>query len=60
MRDKTKEFISRILQTNKDTTDEEYVALRDELNEYLIELPKDERDEFVRTGFGDMLNMCCP
>ncbi len=60
MMKKTEEFITRILQTDENTSDEEYIALRDELNQYLMGLPKEERDEFLKTGFGDMLNMCCP
>jgi hypothetical protein len=60
MRDKTREYIRRICQINANTTDEECVALLKELDQYLVTLPKDERNEFAQSGYGEMLRMCCP
>lgn len=60
MRDRTKDFIKKINQTNEHTTDEEYTELYYELTKYLYTLPQEEQDEFAKTGYGEMLYMCCP
>ena len=52
---KTREFIKRILCTDKHTTDEEFLQLRRELIAYLRKLSEKERDEFAQLGYGEML-----
>ena len=57
---KLKEYIKKIKLINSKTPEKEIVNLSNELNEYLHSLPEEERNEFVQTGYGEMLEMCCP
>ena len=57
---KLKEYIKKIKLINSKTPEKEIINLRNELNEYLRSLPEEERNEFVQTGYGEMLEMCCP
>lgn len=60
MRDKTLQFCRRIEAISSSTTDEECVTLLHELDAYLKTVPEEEKREFVQSGYGEMLCMCCP
>ena len=60
MRTETQNLIKKICKTNKYTTDEEYVELYKEMIRYLHTLPETESDEFAHSGYGEMLETCCP
>lgn len=60
MRTETQNLIKKICKTNKGTTEEEYVELAKKATRYLYTLSEEERDEFARLGYGEMLDMCCP
>lgn len=60
MNAKTKDFIKRITANTGNEDDAYFVDIYNELNAYFETQPKEERDEFVRSGYGEMLEMCLP
>ena len=60
MRSETRAFVHKISQTIREGTDDDLIALRAEVKQYLSTLPEEEVDEFVLTGVGEALEMACP